>query len=109
MSRPQRIAGFPYLGLHRYFLTICARKRFPAFLDDSVAQSTIDQSLTTAQKESLAILAYCLMPDHIHLLVEGTTHHSDLRRFAKLAKQRSGATFARTSGTPLWQEGYYER
>ena len=57
----------------------------------------------------MAILAYCFMPDHFHLLVEGVTATADLRRFVKLAKQRSGAVYALEKHEPLWQEGYYER
>ena len=49
------------------------------------------------------------MPDHVHLLVEGLAEWSDLRRFAKLAKQFTGAAHAREHQVPLWQEGYYER
>jgi len=48
------------------------------------------------------------MPDHVHALLEGLTDQSDFRRCAKMAKQRSGATYALTSETPLWQKGYYE-
>ena len=55
-----------------------------------------------------ALLAYCLMPDHAHLLVEGLADTSALRRFAKLAKQRSGARHAIDVGQRLWQEGYDE-
>lgn len=49
------------------------------------------------------------MPDHLHLLVEGLRHDSDLRRLVKLAKQRSGVVYASDHYTGLWQEGYYER
>ncbi len=49
------------------------------------------------------------MPDHAHLLVEGLTGGASLRRFVKMAKQRSGAAYALASGHPLWQKGYYER
>ena len=49
------------------------------------------------------------MPDHAHLLVEGVDDASDLRRFAKLAKQRSGGVHKRKTGQLLWQEGYFER
>jgi len=55
------------------------------------------------------MLAYCFMPDHLHLLVEGVTAAADLRRFVKLAKQRSGAAHALQKHEPLWQEGYFER
>jgi putative transposase len=49
------------------------------------------------------------MPDHAHFLVEGTSDQSNLRRFIKMAKQHSGAAYALQHGSPLWQEGYYER
>jgi hypothetical protein len=49
------------------------------------------------------------MPDHLHLLVGGTAEMSDLRRFSKLAKQRSGAEYALNHGAALWQEGYHDR
>ena len=49
------------------------------------------------------------MPDHAHLLVEGLDETSDLRRFAKLAKQRSSALHKKKTGHRLWQEGYFER
>ena len=49
------------------------------------------------------------MPDHAHLLVEATRPDSDLKRFAKLAKQRAGAAYALSGRGRLWQEGYYER
>jgi putative transposase len=70
---------------------------------------TVEQFRITARTEGFAILAYCLMPDHVHLLVEGISERSDFRRFAKLAKQRSGAAYALKSGNRLWQKGYYER
>src|SRR5262245_24570109 len=106
MTKPRRISHFSYLGPYRYFLTICARNRLTAFLDDDVARQTVDHFLITATSEGFAILAYCLMPDHIHLLVEGQTDESDLIRFVKSAKQRSSFDFARTAGQPLWQRGY---
>ncbi len=49
------------------------------------------------------------MPDHVHLLVEGTNQGANLRRFAKMSKQRSGAMHAQRGSGKLWQEGYYDR
>ncbi len=63
----------------------------------------------TAQSERFAILAYCVMPDHAHFLVEGTSDSANLKAFAKIAKQRSGGIFSRRHHRPLWQEGYYDR
>jgi putative transposase len=57
----------------------------------------------------MAILAYCFMPDHLHLLVEGTSGNSSLLEFVRTAKQRSGFAFARTSRIRLWQRYGFER
>jgi putative transposase len=109
VSRPRRIAGFSYLGPHRYFLTCCARSRQPAFRDQTTVEETLEQFRRTAAEQGFAILAYCVMPDHIHMLVEGARADSDLRRFVKVSKQHSGAAYALRNAEPLWQEGYYER
>lgn len=50
------------------------------------------------------------MPDHAHLLVEGLAADSDLRRFVRIAKQRSAYEYSKkTSGDQLWQEGFHDR
>jgi putative transposase len=77
-------------------------------LTDAVTLSLF-QIRRTAIETSFEIPAYCFMPDHLHLLVEGTCLTADLQRFARLAKQRSGAVYALRFGGPLWQEGYFDR
>ena len=64
----------------------------------------------TADEDEFALMAYCFMPDHLHLAVEGRSPASDLRRFVKVAKQRV-AYMARTEFriACIWQDGYYER
>ena len=110
VSRPQRVDGFSYVGVIRYFLTTCTHDRSPRFVDTDVAAETMKQFRRTAALEGFAILAYCLMPDHAHFLVEGLRDDADFRRFVKLAKQRSGGIHARRHpGERLWQEGYFDR
>jgi REP-associated tyrosine transposase len=75
----------------------------------ATVEETMRQIWITAGIERFKILAYCFMPDHLHLLVEGLDECSDLRRFAKMAKQRSGASHARSGSGRLWQEGYWEK
>ena len=109
MSRPKRLLSHNYVGRGVYFLTFCTYERVEAFRDSEVAVRTLEQFRRTAAIEQFAIRAYCLMPDHVHLLVEGLSASSDLKRFAKMAKQRSGGVHRRRSGQRLWQEGYFER
>jgi REP element-mobilizing transposase RayT len=49
------------------------------------------------------------MPDHMHLIVIVHAADSDLRRFVRLAKQRSVFLFTRATGRRLWQESYFDR
>jgi putative transposase len=109
MGRPRRIDGCSYVGLNRYFLTFCVIDRRQAFVDGDVVHVALAQFRKTAAVEKFSLSAYCFMPDHVHLLVEATDQRSDLRRFAKLAKQRAGAAYALMCRGRLWQEGYYER
>ena len=109
MSRPPRVPGFRYQGLYRYFLTLCTFERQAFFLNSGTVVQTLLQFRNVSSRESFEILAYCFMPDHAHLLVEGVSDRSDLRRFIKLSKQRSGGIHARSFGGPLWQDGYYDR
>ena len=48
------------------------------------------------------------MPDHVHLLVQGLSDESDLRRFAKRLKQGAAQSYSHKFGEPLWQEGYFD-
>jgi len=53
----------------------------------------------------------CLLlhaPDHVHLLVEGESDASDVKRFISRAKQFSGFYYARSCGGRLWQRYGYE-
>lgn len=94
VSRPRRLSGFSYLGLQQYSLTFCTRERKPTFVNPDVVATTLAQFRQTAVELRFAVLAYCLMPDHVHLLIEGLADTSDLRKFAKLAKQRAGAQYS---------------
>src|SRR5437667_11386430 len=64
------LAGFSYVGMHRYFLTFYTRERGCCFADAASVGQTLSQIRRTATDESFEILAYCFMPDHVHLLVE---------------------------------------
>ena len=57
----------------------------------------------------MAVIAYCFMPDHLHLLVEGTNPASTLTEFVRVFKQRSSFQWKRMFGSQLWQRSYFER
>ncbi len=57
----------------------------------------------------MAILAYCFMPDHVHVLVEATREDADLLAFVHSAKQKTAYWFVRSTGRPLWQASFHDR
>jgi len=108
--RPTRLKDFPYVGYHQYSLRFATPGRRRVFEAASAAHLVIGQTQTTCTQERFAILAYCVMPDHMHLVIEGTSATSDLRRCAKLTKQRTDYAARKMFGIRrLWQQGYYER
>ena len=110
LRRPTRLADFPYLGCHQYSLRFATSGRRPVFAAPRAAEAVIAQIQKTCDDEKFAILAYCLMHDHLHLVIAGTGSTSDLRRCAKLAKQRADYVIRQMLGIRrLWQHGYYER
>jgi putative transposase len=109
MSRPRRLREFDYFGLHHYFVTVCVLDRRAVFTDAAVVESAQSHFLKQAVRFACAILAYCFMPDHVHLLVDGTLENADLQSFVARAKQKSGFDFAAGHHHRLWQKGYYDR
>ena len=49
------------------------------------------------------------MPDHLHLVVEGTERSADLVKFVTGFKQRTSYAHGRAARTRLWQDGFYDR
>ncbi len=105
----RRLPGCSYVGARLYFLTSLTNARARFFVDAPVVECCRTQILRAAVKSRFEISAACYMPDHLHLLVQGTTAEADRRAFVKLAKQLSSYYFKKQSGIPLWGRGYFDR
>ena len=108
-GRPGHLKTFDYLGLYRYFLTFCTHRRQKYFAEAQFVEVVLAQILRAAEDERVAIVAYCFMPDHLHLLVEAGSESSDCLSFIKRAKQLSAFYYSKRFGHRLWQRYGYER
>jgi REP-associated tyrosine transposase len=106
--RPTRIPDFDYIGEHAYFVTACTCERRRWFEDAAIVEVALTQLLRTGEEYGFAIIVYCFMPDHIHLVPEGRREDADLRLFMKVFKQRAVYYTRDLRDDDLWQEGYYE-
>jgi len=66
-----RLNAFDYLGFYRYFLTICTYNRSRVFIDDQSVDLVLMHLSRTGDDQRFLVIAYCFMPDHVHMLVEG--------------------------------------
>ena len=98
-----------YIGTQRTFLTFCTFERHSAFTTPEIVEQTLREFLRACTRDDFEIVAYCFMPDHVHLLVGGTTAESDLVRWIGISKQFSAVAYRRSAHKRLWQEGWFDR
>jgi putative transposase len=106
-KRP-RLKDFDYIGTYAYFVTILTKDRATYFREVEVVDSLIGILVETARSERFDVLAYCFMPDHLHLLVSGEDDNSNLKKFINLFKQESGYWFKKNYNRNLWHISYYD-
>jgi REP element-mobilizing transposase RayT len=77
---PHRLAHFDYANSdHAYFVTARARMGAP-FADPRLATIVVDSLTWMRIHRRVSIYAYCLMPDHLHLLVQLPSQSPQLRQ-----------------------------
>ena len=64
--------------------------------------------MRASRKHGFEVIAYILMPDHLHVLVKGLHKDSDFLKWLALFRQLSAYWEKRRSGEELWQEGYWD-
>ena len=104
-----RIDSFDYRGPYAYHIILLTQGRTPHLADRSLARRCIEHLKRTAERLGFRLLAFCLMPDHLHALVLGRHDAADLIRFVQRFKQVTAFDFKRESGLRLWQQSFYDR
>jgi len=106
--RSPRLKDFDYRGPLSAFLTFVTRGRARFFVDRDVVAACMGALDRSTNKANAEVLAFCFMPDHLHLLVSlpaGTSMQELVRHF----KQLSGFEAKRLIGQSLWQISYFDR
>ena len=105
---PGHAEGFDYLGRHRYSLIFRTDAGRLLFTDAHVVGRAVRQLLRASAEQRFSVIAYCFMPDHVHLFVEGWSDDSDGRRFIDAFRQYSSADYSQTGRGNLWQRHGFE-
>jgi REP element-mobilizing transposase RayT len=89
-----RLDARNYMGTGWYFLTLCTAGRTPYFRSESLARWVLRVLHAEAAREFFRVRAYCGMPDHLHLLLHGTSPEANMLHFVKAFKHRTSFRFA---------------
>jgi putative transposase len=109
MARPPRIEGFNYNGPLTIFFTICTRSRHAALAAPDVARQVSEQLLLTATQFHLEVSAYCVMPHHAHVILNGPDEPAETLKAVNRWKQKTGYRYRQRTREFLWQPGYWDR
>lgn len=98
-SEPERI----------YLLTTTVLQRRPLFSDFRLARLLIRELRLAHEQQQVASLAWVVMPDHLHWLVQ--LQSGSLDELMRRIKSNSARQINQLLGTqgPIWQPGYYDR
>jgi putative transposase len=110
-TAPRRQIRLPpdeYLGTAIAFVTICCEDRVPIFCDAKRCGVAIDSLRRTSTAMQFLVHAFCLMPDHVHFLVEGSSSGSHLVKFINQWKQQTGYLFRHELRKGFWQRRFYD-
>jgi putative transposase len=102
-----RLAPEVYCGPGVFSVTVSAANRSPLLAQPNAVNLCLSALAEAASRHHMEVLAYCFMPDHLHLLVEAQDG-GNLIRFMKAFKQLSAYRYRRSTMQPLWQKGYYD-
>jgi len=97
-----------YRGRRFYFVTACFDRRHPFGAEPGMARWLVERLRQEAATKRFLVHAYCVMPDHVHVLAEGTDEKTDLLDFMRSFKQKTGFEFARAKNHRLWQSKFYD-
>jgi len=92
-----------------YLLTTVVHKRQPVFADWKLGRLLVNQMHCTENASLVESLAWVVMPDHLHWLVE--LKQGTLAELMCRVKSRSSRSvnLARQQESRLWQRGYHDR
>jgi len=97
-----------YLGSRWYFVTLCAFEHKHYFRSKTLADWLLRALRKDCVEHSFLLRAYCLMPNHLHMLLQGSSLNADLLKFIGNFKHKTSRRFSAGSRKALWQTSFYD-
>ena len=104
----RRLAGVDYSAQRTFFVTLCVKDRMGVFRDRRLAELAQREILERRNDGWYWLLSYCIMPDHVHLLLRLKTPRRGLSRVVTALKNAIYYGAARIGLSVDWQLGYHD-
>lgn len=103
-----RLKHHDYSAEREYYLTICTHNRSPIFSRKESCTVGLKAIKHTCPECQIYLIAYCIMPDHIHLLVLPTGDIS-VSEFVRRFKARTACKLRKQGKlVEVWQRGFFD-
>ena len=105
-----RLKDFDYSSPRPYLITICSRNKENLFVGENLNQQIIECLIEEKKKTGFKIFVYCLMPNHLHLLLAPFAKEISISQFIGAFKSKTTriAWDFEISGK-LWQRRFHDR
>ena len=103
-----RLRGFDYSSRRVYFVTAVVTERRPVFRDPGLALETLDCLFVLRGKLGFNLYCYCLMPDHIHLLIGPGDGGKTLAEICGAFKSLTTRAYWQWQDGKLWQRQFFD-
>lgn len=103
-----RLAVECYRGQVAVVFTATLQLQNETCLDDDFVKLLIEKLFTSADKFDTEVSAWCLMPDHFHVLFQGRSSTADVWRAMTAFKQQTGFWLSRHRLGVRWQKDFYD-
>ena len=91
-------------------ITIATSKQRRFLIDGGVPELIVETLDRSAARHGCDIMAYCILPDHVHIFVRVKPEGGDIAAFLHSFKTWTGRQLAlRGAAAPVWQRSYHDR
>lgn len=107
--RSLRHPGVDYSLPYIYHVTVSSHNRRAILSRDEVAAAIVDNLIQLATNLSYEIFAFCILPDHLHILCQPRAEAPSLETFVGKVKGRISRELGKKGvKRPIWQRGFYD-
>ncbi|MBX7133556.1 MAG: transposase [Fimbriimonadaceae bacterium] len=108
IERPHRLPRQAYVGHVTFAFTLCLDDRTLSLLAESSVRAIHEALEAIVAEYEVTVPIALLMPDHMHLMLQGNNERSDLKTALERFKFKTGWWFYRSNLGLRWQKNYYD-